>query len=343
MTALSAIGLYTAVLAMSPVIAVVAGGPIIERIGWRWLFVFQAVPATVAIIVGYVILPDTPRKTGTRFDVLGAMTLAGGITTTLLAINRGNPWGWTHPIVVGGFIIGPLLLALFVRIENHTDSPLVPMGMLRRREFSLPVVTNGLVQLSYMGGFTIAPFMLSRLFGYKTYKTALIIAIRPIAFSIAAWIAGRQGRRFDVRVFQISGNAVVAFSSVRHRVRSLAPIAAAAHGRARAGGRGGGLRATVERGVGHQFRARVRCRHRHRSAQHGLDDRLRGRRDGDARDRGRSLRRCTVRPRVAGRRRGGCAVGAHGRDRVVKTRPLTTPARSPPRSLRAPRGSKMTV
>ncbi|HUP76461.1 MAG TPA: MFS transporter [Acidimicrobiales bacterium] len=209
-----AIGLYTAVLAMSPVIAVVAGGPIIERIGWRWLFIFQAVPATVAIIVGYIILPDTPRKTGTRFDVLGAVTLTGGITTTLLAVNRGNPWGWTHPVVVGGFVIGPLLLALFVRIENRTDSPLVPMGLLRRREFSLPVVTNGLVQLSYMGGFTIAPFMLSRLFGYKTYKTALIIAIRPVAFSIAAWIAGRQGRRFDVRVFQISGNAVVALSSV---------------------------------------------------------------------------------------------------------------------------------
>jgi len=209
-----AIGLYTAVLAMSPVVAVVAGGPIIEQLGWRWLFIFQAMPAAVAIVVGYVILPDTPRKVGTRFDVLGALTLTGGITATLLAVNRGNPWGWTHPVVVGGFVIGPLLLALFVRIENHTDSPLLPMTMLRRREFALPVVTNGLVQLSYIGGFTIAPFMVSRLFGYKTYPTALIIAIRPVAFSIAAWVAGRQAQRFDVRLFQISGNAVVAVSAV---------------------------------------------------------------------------------------------------------------------------------
>jgi MFS family permease len=209
-----AIGLYTAVLAMSPGVAVVAGGPIIEQLGWRWLFIFQAVPAAVAIVVGYVILPDTPRKVGTRFDVLGALTLTGGITATLLAVNRGNPWGWTHPVVVGGFVIGPLLLALFVRIENHTDSPLLPMTMLRRREFALPVVTNGLVQLSYIGGFTIAPFMVSRLFGYKTYPTALIIAIRPVAFSIAAWVAGRQAQRFDVRLFQISGNAVVAVSAV---------------------------------------------------------------------------------------------------------------------------------
>jgi MFS family permease len=209
-----AIGLYTAVLAMSPVVAVVAGGPIIEQLGWRWLFIFQAVPASIAIVVGYIILPDTPRKRGTRFDVLGAATLAGGITTTLLAVNRGNPWGWTHPIVVGGFIFGPLLLALFVRIENHTESPLLPMAMLRRREFSLPVVTNGLVQLSYIGGFTIAPFMVARLFGYKTYTTALIIAIRPVAFSIAAWIAGRQSQRFDVRLFQISGNTVVGVSGV---------------------------------------------------------------------------------------------------------------------------------
>jgi MFS transporter, DHA2 family, methylenomycin A resistance protein len=107
-----------------------------------------------------------------------------------------------------------LLLALFVRIENRTDSPLLPLAMLRRREFSLPVITNGLVQLSYIGGFTIAPFMIARLFGYGTYTTALIIAIRPVAFSFAAWIAGRQSQRFDVRLFQVSGNAVVAFSGV---------------------------------------------------------------------------------------------------------------------------------
>jgi MFS family permease len=188
--------------------------PINERLGWRWLFIFQAVPASIAIVVGYIILPDTPRKLSTRFDLPGAATLTGGITATLLAVNRGSPWGWTHPIVVGGFVIGPLLLALFVRIENHSKSPLLPMGMVRRREFSLPVVTNGLVQLSYIGSFTIAPFMVRGLFGYKTYTTALIIAIRPVAFSIAAWIAGRQAQRFDVRLFQVSGNAVIAISAV---------------------------------------------------------------------------------------------------------------------------------
>ena len=208
-----AIGLYTAVLAMSPVVAVVAGGPIIEQLGWRWLFIFQAIPAAMAIVIGYVILPDTPRRPSTGFDYAGAATLGAGITMTLLAVNRGNPWGWTHPVVIAGFIVGPSLLALFVRIENHTDSPLLPMPMLRRREFSLPVITNGLVQLSYIGGFTIAPFMVKGLFGYKTYTTALIIAIRPVAFSLTAWIAGRQGRRFDVRFFQISGNALLAVSA----------------------------------------------------------------------------------------------------------------------------------
>jgi MFS family permease len=209
-----AIGLYTAVLAMSPVVAVVAGGAIIERIGWRWLFVFQAVPAAAAIVIGLAILPDTARQRSVRFDFLGAITLTAGVTATLLAVNRGNPWGWGDPVVVGGFIAGPLLLALFVRIEQHTTTPLLPIAMLRRREFNLPVVTNGLVQLSYIGGFTIAPFMLQRIFGYSTYRSALIIAIRPVAFSIAAGVAGRQSPRFDVRWFQVTGNAVVVISGV---------------------------------------------------------------------------------------------------------------------------------
>jgi MFS family permease len=209
-----AIGLYTAVLAMSPVIAVVAGGAIIERIGWRWLFAFQALPAAAAIVVGRAILPDTTRQRSMRFDVAGAITLTAGVTALLFAVNRGNPWGWTHPVVVGGFVGGPILLATFLRIERRAASPLLPLTMLRRRDFNLPVTTNGLVQLSYIGGFTIAPFMLQRLFGYSTYRSALVIAIRPVAFSIAAGIAGRQSARFDVRTFQVSGNAVVVLAGV---------------------------------------------------------------------------------------------------------------------------------
>jgi DHA2 family methylenomycin A resistance protein-like MFS transporter len=101
--------------------------------------------------------------------------------------------------VLGGFLVGPLVLACFVRIERRVRHPLLPLGYFNRRNFSTPILTNGLVQCAYIGGFTVAPFMVKALFGYTTRKTALLIAIRPVFFSIGASVAGRHDRRMGAR------------------------------------------------------------------------------------------------------------------------------------------------
>lgn len=209
-----AISLYTSVLAMSPVVAVVVGGPIIEHIGWRWLFVFQAVPASIATFVGYLVLPETPRKPTVRFDTAGALLLALTVTALLFAINRSTPWGWTHPTVIGGLALFPVLLAVFVRLERRTHEPLLPVRKFAQRQLALPILTNGVLQMSYILAFTFAPFMISRLLGYKTSKTAFIIALRPVAFSLAAWYSGRHNDRFSVRSFQVVGNTTVAVAAL---------------------------------------------------------------------------------------------------------------------------------
>jgi MFS family permease len=208
-----AIALYTSVLAMSPVVAVVAGGPLVEAVGWRLLFIAQAVPAVVAVIVAIPILPETSRKPATRFDLPGAATLCVGITALLFAVNRGSPWGWTHGAVLGGFLLGPLALLALALIERRRVAPLLPLEFVSRRNFSAPIATNALVQLAYLGGFTIAPFMVRRLFGYRTYTTSLIVAIRPVFFAIGAWAAGRSAQQFGARALQVWASVLLAAGS----------------------------------------------------------------------------------------------------------------------------------
>ncbi len=205
-----AIGMYTSVLALSPVLAVVAGGPLIEQFGWRLLFVVQAVPAVLASLVAIPVLPETERRPAQRFDLPGAATLGLGATALLFSINRGKPWGWGDPFVLAGFALGPLLLAAFVLVERRSRSPLIPLAYFRRRNFSTPIITNMLVQFAYIGGFTVAPFMVSALFGYSTYKTALVVAVRPVLFSFGSSLAGRHDERHGARRIQIVANSILA-------------------------------------------------------------------------------------------------------------------------------------
>jgi MFS family permease len=209
-----AIGTYTSVLAISPVIAVVAGGPLIDAVGWRLLFAFQCVLALVAVVAAVPILPETPRRGSIAFDIAGAVTLGIGVTALLFSINRGTPWGWTNPIVIAGFIVGPITLVLFTLVERRTATPLLPLDFFRRRNFSAALTTNTVLQMSYLGGFTIAPFMVHRLFGYSTYKTSLVIAVRPVFFSFGAWFASRGEKRSGLRFVQVAGSILLTLGTL---------------------------------------------------------------------------------------------------------------------------------
>ncbi len=69
-----ALGTWAVVVALSPALGVVTGGPLIEWIGWRALFVVQGTTVLIALVGALFIVPETPRRTGIRFDLPGAVT-----------------------------------------------------------------------------------------------------------------------------------------------------------------------------------------------------------------------------------------------------------------------------
>ncbi len=195
-----AMGYWTMVAAGGPVVGVVAGGPVVEAFGWRWIFAAQ-VPLTAAgLLLALAILPETPRVQATRFDLAGAGTLAVAATSFLMAVNRGPVLGWTSPLVLAGFVLAPVFALLFVRVESRAVAPLLPLNYLRRRNFSIPILTQVFTNFAYMGGFIITPLLLEGVFGYGETKAGSLLISRPLAFAVSGpimgYLAARTGERF---------------------------------------------------------------------------------------------------------------------------------------------------
>src|SRR3546814_8846608 len=53
-----AMGYWSMVGAGGPVIGVVAGGPIVESFGWRWIFIAQVPLTLCGLLLGLLMLPD---------------------------------------------------------------------------------------------------------------------------------------------------------------------------------------------------------------------------------------------------------------------------------------------
>lgn len=204
-----AMGWWSLVGAGGPVIGVAIGGPLIELVGWRWIFVAQ-VPLTIAALgLAFAVLRETPTGERHRLDWAGASTLALGITSFLFALNRGPEWGWANPAVIGGFVLAPIALAGFVVAERRADEPLLPLDIIRRRNFSLPIGAQMFSNFAYMGGFILAPTLLARMFGYGESKIGFFVLARPLSFSIAAPVAGYLAVKIGERTAAVSGTLVV--------------------------------------------------------------------------------------------------------------------------------------
>ncbi|MEO8693919.1 MAG: MFS transporter [Acidimicrobiales bacterium] len=208
-----AIGLLNVAGGLAPVLGVVIGGPAVDAIGWRALFVIQAVPAFIAWCMALPLLSETQRRPDVRFDTAGAFTLGVGVTSAMFAINRVRPWGIDNPFVIATIVLTPLAMASFIRTEQRARFPLLPLHYLRRRSFSASATTMLFMQASFIGSFVLAPLMLQRLFGYSVGKTSLFLITRPFGFAAGAWVAGHHHDTRSVKKLQIFGNAALIVGS----------------------------------------------------------------------------------------------------------------------------------
>jgi EmrB/QacA subfamily drug resistance transporter len=207
-----AMGWWALVGAGAPVIGLVAGGPLVDAIGWRWIFVIQVPLSLIALLVGFVVLKETPRKARVAIDWAGAVTLGTATVAALLGLTLGAQLGWGHPAVIGLLALSPVSLWAFVRSERRAEDPLLPLEFFRQRDFTASLVSQGACNFAYMGGFIITPLLMENRFGFSVAATSLAMVCRPLSNSLASPSGGYLAAKIGERPTAVAGNVMVAIS-----------------------------------------------------------------------------------------------------------------------------------
>src|SRR5438477_4770762 len=100
----TAIGIWAGVSALALAIGPLAGGLIVDNIGWNWIF-FVNVPVGVVGIVVARFFIDESRDTSHEqsVDFPGLVTSGGGLFALSYALIEGNSRGWSSPEILGLF------------------------------------------------------------------------------------------------------------------------------------------------------------------------------------------------------------------------------------------------
>ena len=119
------VGFVASLSAIGAAAGMVLAGPIIDVLGYHWLFWLPGIVSAVAAVAAIVFIPESPVRKPGRISLLSAVLLSGWLVCLLLALSQGGKWGWTSPEIVGLFAGTVVIGASWVLAERRTSSSLI--------------------------------------------------------------------------------------------------------------------------------------------------------------------------------------------------------------------------
>lgn len=127
----SRIGILSAMLGAGAGLGVTLAGPIVDHLGYQWLFWLPAGLIGAVTVAAVVAVPDSTMRANRPVSWGGGLLLASWLVTLLLGASQGPTWGWTSPQVMALFAATALLVVAWAATERRAANPVVDMRMLR--------------------------------------------------------------------------------------------------------------------------------------------------------------------------------------------------------------------
>jgi MFS family permease len=234
-----AIGVLVGGATFGGAIGFLLSGLLVDQFSPAAIFWFLSAFAVVLSVAIVALVPESPERAAGYIDVAGAILIAAGLVALLLAISKGNSWGWSSGRIIGLFIAAAIMLALFAVVEVRVSQPLVDLALVARRPFA----NANLCALLFGFAFFLASYVIPQIAaspeasGYglalSTTKIGLLLTPSCVMAFVAGWVGGGLDTRVGPRALFVSGSGVggvaylslaVAHSSVEAMLAGSAAI-----------------------------------------------------------------------------------------------------------------------
>lgn len=209
----AAMGLWGATAGVATPVGPIAGGVLVDALGWEWIFFINVPVGIIAWFLAFRLVPALPTHPH-RFDTTGVVLSGASLFLIVFGLQEGESYNWGQiwgPISVWGLIIaGVVLGVIFVGNQARTrNEPLVPLELFRDRNFA--VANIGIAAVGCAVTSMALPLMFFAQLGRGLTPTqaALITAPTAVLSGVLAPVLGRILDRTDPRFILLPGLAMV--------------------------------------------------------------------------------------------------------------------------------------
>ncbi|WP_443034220.1 MFS transporter [Streptomyces sp. BE147] len=212
----SATALMSASLGIGGALGLPAAAFLAQHVDWHVLFWGAAGFGVLAAVLVLALIPESPVRSGGRFDVVGAVGLSAALVSLLLAISKGGTWGWGSALTVGLFCAAVVILLLWVRWERRVSQPLVDLRTVTRRQVLLTNIASAVFGFAMFAMSLVLPqvLQLPEATGYglgtSMVTVGLVLGPSGLIMMVMAPVSAHITRTRGPKVTLMAGAVVVA-------------------------------------------------------------------------------------------------------------------------------------
>ena len=184
-----AIGVWAAAGGLGASAAWLIGGPLIDGLGWQWVFWIN-VPVGVAIVLlGARLLPESRDLAAPQsFDLAGALSITLGIGALIYAVVEAPTQGWGSTQTLALLGLGAALIVAFGAIERRAAAPLLPRRIAHSRELLAANVGLGFAAASVYGMVFVLSLYAQQVLGWSALTLGFAGLAMPVGVAAGSTI-----------------------------------------------------------------------------------------------------------------------------------------------------------
>ncbi len=204
-----AIGIWASCHGLAFVIGPTLGGLLVDRAGWRSIFLCTVPAAALAIALSLWVIPESAGPRDRQLDPAGQILAVLALGALSLGAIQGTRWGWgSEPSLICA-AIATASVGLFLLVEARSRDPLLPLDLFRNRAFSAACVVAGCMTFGIYAMLFLVPLYLESVRGVSTVIAGAELLPMSLTF---LWISPRSGgmaSRLGPRAMMTSGMALM--------------------------------------------------------------------------------------------------------------------------------------
>jgi EmrB/QacA subfamily drug resistance transporter len=204
-----ALGVWSAVASAGASAGALLGGILTDFLSWRWILFVNIPIGLVTLVFARRFIPESRADVEHRhLDILGAVTVTGGLVALVFAIVRTQTYSWGTSQTLVPLFVAIVLLSTFVWVQSRSRAPLVPLRIFRSRSVTGGNLVMLLLFSAMFGSWYFETLYMQRVLGFSPLQAGLAFLPQTVLIAGGAQVTARLVTRLGPRPLILVGTLV---------------------------------------------------------------------------------------------------------------------------------------